>query len=267
MSSASALRHTVPVLKVTATPLTVDQTLTTLGELVAENRPHAVVGHNLHSVTLYHSDARFAELYNSASIVLLDGAPLAWIWGRLYPAGRPDGVRARNYRVGSTDWLTQIAKVEGLSRVAVLGTGVEANGAAVSRVKRMLPHAKVEGFAGAGWSARREVEALEWLQGFGPQLVLVGLGMPLQERVISRYLSEGPAAVYCAVGGAIDQLGGTQRLAPRWVGRIGLEWAWRLLFHPRRVGYRVFVEPFVLAGLLVRLQFRGAPASSKGAAQ
>ena len=84
-----------------------------------------------------------------------------------------------------------------------------------------------------------EEAAAAWLAEQRPQLVLVGLGMPLQEEVLRRRLDSLPPAVYCAVGGAIEQIAGIQKLAPRWLGRLGLEWAWRLLLHPRRVAYRV----------------------------
>jgi N-acetylglucosaminyldiphosphoundecaprenol N-acetyl-beta-D-mannosaminyltransferase len=89
--------------------------------------------------------------------------------------------------------------------------------------------------------------------------VLLGLGMPLQEQVLARRRANLPPAVYCAVGGAIEQIAGVQKLAPRWIGRLGLEWAWRLMLHPQRVAYRVFCEPWVLLGLLLRRRLRREP--------
>lgn len=237
-------RQEIPALSVTATPLTETGAVRAVERLIADGATHTVVGHNLHSVTLYHSDPAFAAFYDDASIVLLDGAPVAKLWAR----GR--GVRAGEYRVGSTDWISRIGAVDGLQRVAVLGADAASNSGAVARLRELLPHARIEGMPGAAWTDAREQEAAEWLGRFAPQLVLVGLGMPLQEQVISRLSAVCPPAVYCAVGGAIDQLAGRQRLAPRWIGRLGLEWAWRLAFHPRRVAYRVFVEPWKLAGLL-----------------
>lgn len=239
-------RQEIPGLGVTATPLTATGAAQAVGRLAADERTHTVVGHNLHSVTLYHSDDRFAAFYDEASIVLLDGAPVAKLWARRR------GVRSGPFRVGSTDWITELGTVEGLERVAVLGADAASNAGAVERLRTLLPQARVEGMPGTAWTDAREHDAARWLDGFAPQLVLVGLGMPLQERVIARLAQACPPAVYCAVGGAIDQLAGRQRLAPRWIGRLGLEWAWRLAFHPRRVAYRVFIEPWRLAALLHR---------------
>jgi len=241
-------RQRIPFLEVDATPLRVPELVAELTRYVQDGSTRTVLGHNLHSVTLTLADDGFRNLYEQSDIVLLDGAPVLWLWGR---TGNADGP-VMDYRLGSTDWLPALGQVQGLERIAVVGAGAEANAGAVARLKAIVPGAAVSGFPGEGWNASLEEAALQWLQGEQPQLVLLGLGMPLQEEVLRRRLAELPPAVYCAVGGAIEQLAGVQKLAPRWLGRLGLEWAWRLLVHPRRVAYRVFGEPWVLLWLLAR---------------
>ena len=86
---------------------------------------------------------------------------------------------------------------------------------------------------------------------FDPQLLLVGMGMPLQERLASELRGSTRVPVIAAVGGAVDQISGAQSLAPRWVGRMGFEWLWRLASDPRRLTGRYVVEPVRLAGLLL----------------
>jgi N-acetylglucosaminyldiphosphoundecaprenol N-acetyl-beta-D-mannosaminyltransferase len=214
-----------------------------------------VVGHNLHSVTLLHSDPGFRRFYEQSDVVLIDGAPVLWLWARALKVGEVQG-RIMDYRLGSTDWIPALAGVDGLERIAVIGAGAVANAEAVARLKRIVPRAQVDGMPGEDWNEELEESAVGWLSGQRPQLVLLGLGMPLQEQVLLRRLEMLPAAVYCAVGGAIEQIAGVQKLAPRWVGRLGLEWAWRLLLHPKRVAYRVLGEPWVLLGLLIRRRLR-----------
>lgn len=241
-------RQQVPLLDVDATPLRVPELMAELGRFLREGGTRTVLGHNLHSVTLAHSDPAFRSFYDRSDVVLLDGAPLLWLWGRTGNAAGP----VMDYRLGTNDWLPALGEVAGLERIAVVGAGPDANAGAVGRLRAIVPGARVSGFPGAGWNAAVEEEAVEWLRREQPQLVLLGLGMPLQEEVLQRRLGSLPPAVYCTVGGAIEQLAGVQKLAPRWLGRLGLEWAWRLLLHPRRVAYRVFGEPWVLLWLLAR---------------
>jgi len=256
-------RQRVPVLDVDATPLRVDELIHAMGGLIAEGNTATVLGHNLHSVTLFHSCPDFRSLYQDSSIVLLDGAPVALLWGLAHRKQlRPLGQGAMAYRLGSMDWIPELGKLPGLQRLAVVGAGREANTKAVMRLRSIVPGVRVDGMPGEGWDGATEDAVVKWLSDFRPQLVLLGLGMPLQETVLLRRLGELPPAVYCAVGGAIEQVAGIQKLAPRWLGRLGLEWAWRLLLHPGRVAYRVFVEPWKLAGLLIRRRFQ--PSQTKG---
>lgn len=245
-------RQHIPVLGVDATPLKVDDLLEVLAGFVADGTKRTVVGHNLHSVTLTHSDAGFRSVYEESDVVLLDGAPVLWLWSRTGKAVGP----VMEYRLGSTDWLPSLGRVTGLKRMAVVGAGAEANALAVEKLRSLVPGATVAGLPGEGWNDDVETAAVRWLAEQQPQLVLLGLGMPLQESVLQRRLGALPPAIYCTVGGAIEQLAGIQKLAPRWLGRLGLEWAWRLLLHPRRVAYRVFGEPWVLLWLLARRRLR-----------
>ncbi len=248
-------RQRVPVLDVDATPLTVPELTEVLNSFIAEGGTRTVAGHNLHSVTLLHSDPEFRSFYDQSDVVLIDGAPVLWFWNSARD-GAAGKTPAMDYRLGSTDWLPALADVRGLERIAVLGAGSAANDGAVARLRGIVPGAQVDGMPGEDWNDEVEERAAAWLAELRPQLVLLGLGMPLQEKVLLRRLAALPPAVYCTVGGAIEQLAGVQKLAPRWIGRLGLEWAWRLMLHPRRVGYRVFGEPWVLLGLLLRRRFR-----------
>jgi len=236
---------------VDATPLTVPELTAVLTCFVAEGTTRTVVGHNLHSVTLCHADPGFRAFYEQSDVVLIDGAPVLLLWARGSGARQGD-VPVMDYRLGSTDWIPALADIDGLERIAVIGAGSAANSQAVERLGTLVPRARVAGMPGEGWNGELEESAVQWLSDFRPQLVLLGLGMPLQEQVLTRRLATLPPAVYCAVGGAIEQIAGIQKLAPRWLGRLGLEWAWRLVLHPRRVAYRVFGEPWLLTALLIR---------------
>ncbi|GAB1689420.1 WecB/TagA/CpsF family glycosyltransferase [Krasilnikovia sp. M28-CT-15] len=71
-----------------------------------------------------------------------------------------------------------------------------------------------------------------------PDLVLVGLGFPKQEQVISRLRPDLPQTWFVGCGAAVNFVAGDVRRAPRWMQRTGLEWAHRLGTEPRRLARR-----------------------------
>ncbi|HEY5520659.1 MAG TPA: WecB/TagA/CpsF family glycosyltransferase [Candidatus Limnocylindrales bacterium] len=102
-------------------------------------------------------------------------------------------------------------------------------------------------------------EATAKLKAADPRIVLVGFGAPKQETWMARHQADMPQAVMLGIGQTIDILGGRVPAAPHWMTRVGLEWAFRMLRDPKRIGRRVFVDdpPFFTWMLRERLRRRG----------
>lgn len=103
-----------------------------------------------------------------------------------------------------------------------------------------------------------DARAVEQLRAASPQVLYVGLGPPKQERWMAAHQAELPATTMLGLGQTIDVLGGVVPAAPRWMTRVGLEWAFRMLRDPRRIGRRVFIDdpPFFWWMLRQRLARR-----------
>ncbi len=89
-----------------------------------------------------------------------------------------------------------------------------------------------------------------------PRIVLVGFGAPRQEMWMARHAQALPEAVMLGIGQTIDILGGLIPAAPSWMTRVGLEWAFRMLRDPRRIGRRVFVDDPPFFWWMLRSRFR-----------
>lgn len=76
---------------------------------------------------------------------------------------------------------------------------------------------------------------LKEIAALSPDLVLVALGVPRQEKLIHRHLSRFSKGVLVGVGGTFDVLSGKVRRAPKIVCRLNLEWLWRILRSPSRI--------------------------------
>ncbi|WP_139794551.1 WecB/TagA/CpsF family glycosyltransferase [Prescottella equi] len=214
-----------------------------------------LANHNLHSSYLWSADPHFRDVYREADMYVIDGWPVLML-ARL--AARENGVRLNSeHRVGSSDWLDElIARRAPLSVVAIGGTPQSSRKAAAV-MKESSPWIQWRAFDGYSFEKQDELEGGGVLDdALQPgSIVLVGMGMPLQEKWIASNLSRLHGIVVANVGGCIDYIAGEQSLAPRWMGRLGLEWAYRLACDPRRLAYRYLVEPIKFSGLLVRKKF------------
>ncbi|MEA2136084.1 MAG: N-acetylglucosaminyldiphosphoundecaprenol N-acetyl-beta-D-mannosaminyltransferase [Solirubrobacteraceae bacterium] len=71
-----------------------------------------------------------------------------------------------------------------------------------------------------------------------PDVIWVGLGVPLQEKFMAAMRERLEAPVLVGVGAAFDFHAGLKRQAPDSLQRLGLEWAFRLAQEPRRLWRR-----------------------------
>lgn len=88
-----------------------------------------------------------------------------------------------------------------------------------------------------GEDNERGEEARHRLTLFSPDIIFVAFGHPKQERWIARYISDFPKAkLIIGVGGAFDYWSGMIMRAPSLIRALGLEWLWRVLRQPWRIG-------------------------------
>jgi N-acetylglucosaminyldiphosphoundecaprenol N-acetyl-beta-D-mannosaminyltransferase len=104
--------------------------------------------------------------------------------------------------------------------------------------------------------ANRQVVAR--INRFRPHLLFVGMGMPRQERWIQDNRHTLEANIILPSGATLDYIAGAKRLAPRWMGALGLEWAFRLATEPRRLAHRYLVEPWGLVGAVTANALRSS---------
>jgi N-acetylglucosaminyldiphosphoundecaprenol N-acetyl-beta-D-mannosaminyltransferase len=78
-------------------------------------------------------------------------------------------------------------------------------------------------------------------------LILVGMGFPLQEKVCAYLASHLDHGVFIGEGGTFDyeSFGGSRRKAPRALQQMGLEWVWRLFLEPKRLIRQLAIPRFI----------------------
>lgn len=220
-----------------------------LVQAVASRRVAVLANHNLHSVALMRRSAEMRAFYAQASLTVIDGMPLVW-WGRVL--GLPLRRHHRLSWLDHLDTLLRLACQHGWTVAHVGGEpGIGERAAAV--LKHRHPGLRLAVHHGH-FPLRGDADAdvRQWLAQQAPAVVFVGMGMPRQEQWLHAHRSALPAAVYITSGATFDYVAGKIPTAPRWLGRIGLEWAFRLCSEPRRLARRYLIEPWSLMPWLLR---------------
>ncbi|MFM7321601.1 MAG: WecB/TagA/CpsF family glycosyltransferase, partial [Armatimonadota bacterium] len=72
--------------------------------------------------------------------------------------------------------------------------------------------------------------------------LFLGLGTPKQELVLANLYTSSNGCIFLGCGAGISYQSGSKRRSPRWIQKINMEWLFRFLHEPRRLGKRYFVE-------------------------
>lgn len=245
----------IKILGVNVNGLSISQLNALVGEAISRNQRWIIAHQNLHSIYVYHHDAKMRDFYAHANYTHIDGMALVLI-GRML--GFP---LVREQRVTYVDWtppLISAAATHGW-RVFYLGSqpGVAEQGAEVLRKQFPgLEIATMHGYFDANSDSQENQAVLAKINAYQPQILMVGMGMPRQEHWILDNLEKIGAHVILPAGAAIDYVAGAVPTPPRWAGRLGLEWLFRLLAEPKRLWRRYLVEPWFVLKLFLVERFK-----------
>ena len=195
---------------------------------------------NLDFVALARHDAQLREDLARSSLVVADGAPVAWL-------ARAAGA-TRVSRITGVDLVARLLEegaAQGGLRVAMYGGEEAVSEAAAAAIEADHPGVRVVARICPPYRELTEEERQSEraaLRAAAPDLVLVALGCPKQERLIAEYGDAVPAAVWIGVGGTFDFFAGKRRRAPRALQATGLEWAVRLVQEPARLWRRYLLR-------------------------
>ena len=244
----------ITFLGVTISLLTSRSLLDLVTACIVANYKVVIAHHNLHSLCLHSSAsfdaALFRRFYDEATYTLADGMSIVAL-GKLY------GRKIKScHRVAYNDWLPIMlpTAVRNGWRLFYLGSTADVadNGARI--LASRFPGLQIkthDGHFDVRKHGAENTKVLAQISEYQPHLLFVGMGAPRQEQWIQENRGDIDANVILSSGATLDYIAGAKRMAPRWMGSIGLEWAFRLATEPRRLAYRYLLEPWGLLGAVV----------------
>lgn len=144
--------------------------------------------------------------------------------------GRP--LKERIPGVELTAELLKIAAKEGTS-VYFFGGAPTTLEALKEVIKNEYPSLKVSGWAD-GYSKDKDT-VFEEIKALSPDIVLVALGVPMQEKLIYKHLKDFDSGIFMGVGGSFDVISKVKARAPKFFINHNLEWLYRILKEPKRI--------------------------------
>ena len=119
---------------------------------------------------------------------------------------------------------------------------------AADAAKVLNKDVQIAGSRNGFFSARDEAGIIETINASGADVLLVGMGVPMQDIWIARNRHRLNAKVVFGVGAQFDFWSGSISRAPRSLRRFGMEWLWRLAIEPKRMFSRYVVGNPVFIG-------------------
>jgi N-acetylglucosaminyldiphosphoundecaprenol N-acetyl-beta-D-mannosaminyltransferase len=224
---------------------------------LARRRDGVVLNVNAHCLNLCHEDEGLRNFFAAADVVFCDGAgvrlAVRMLGGRL------------PVRITYADWLPRLAALaeeRGFSLFFLGGRPGVAREAA-RRLEASHPDLRIvgarHGFFDHWAGSLENGTVVAEINAARPDFLLVGLGMPLQERWLMENRHGLDVGVALTGGAVFDYASGRLRRGPRLLTDNGLEWLARLIVEPRRLWRRYLLgNPLFLARVLAQRWREGA---------
>ncbi len=216
------------------------------------DHPRYVCTANLDHLVIAERDPDFREAYRHADLVVADGAPVVWLSRIASSVALPE-------RIAGSDLFWELGRLSGEANVRLffLGGVPGAAAKAAEILEQRNPGVRVAGtycpsFKMFETGAEQE-RIRRLIRQAAPDILLVALGAPKQEKWIATHKDRLGVPVSIGVGGAFEMAAGIRRRAPRWLQRWGLGWLFRFAQEPTRLFRRYFRDDLTyLAGALAR---------------
>jgi N-acetylglucosaminyldiphosphoundecaprenol N-acetyl-beta-D-mannosaminyltransferase len=201
---------------------------------------------NAHTLNRVCRDGAYREVLNRADLVFGDGTGVRW-------AARARGLKLRA-NLNGTDLTPALLAARPGTRVFLLGSTADRIAAGAEAFRARFPECPLVGFHhGYVQDEAASRAVIPEINAARPDVLLVGMGNPLQERWIDRWRGDLDAPLCIGVGGLLEYWTGALDRAPGWMRRAGIEWVHIMLRQPWKAGRYLAGNPAFIARLLLWL--------------
>lgn len=195
---------------------------------------------NPHSLVVAQTDSEFKEALTQANLVVADGVGIT-LTAKMIGLSIGQRITGHDYFFS----LLKSMQHRGQGRVFFFGSSQQVLALLARRFVAEFPELTLCGTYSplfGSWSEEEDRRMTAVINEATPDVLWVGMTAPKQEKWVAANCGRLNARVIGSIGAVFDFYAGTYSRAPRWISKIGLEWAYRFILEPRRMWRRNFVS-------------------------
>lgn len=203
---------------------------------ISEGKKVTIGNLNINAANVAYTNNFFASYIEECPIIFCDGKGIqlaAFLLGKKVPS-----------HITYHTWIWELVNFceEKNYSLFFLGSTDDVVKSAIKKVKQICPKITVSGYHGFFDKTNHENdEVIEMINKFNPHIVIVGFGMPKQERWISSNKGKINANIFLNGGAYLEWISGKKNQSPKILTKLGLEWFYRFLLEPRRLFKRYII--------------------------
>ena len=199
-----------------------------------------IITPNCDHIVQIEKNPELKPVWDGAELLLADGHPLLW-FAKWYKTPLKEKINGSSF----TPELCRRAAEKGY-RVFLLGAAPGVAQTAAENLKKAYPGIRIAGTFSPPYGFEKDPEEVKkvntMLRESNADILILGLGSPKQEIYSYNNMQQYQIPVTINAGATIDFLAGNKKRAPKWMVDNGLEWLYRTLQEPKRVGKRVLTD-------------------------
>jgi len=239
-------RHRNDFLGVPIDCLTFAQTIAAADRAIQSRQPLQHVCINVAKFIAMRSNMELDRDVRSSDIVSIDGAGIVWA-ARLLGIGVPERVAGIDLMQG----VIELCAAKGY-RPYFLGARPDVLQTAITNIRRRFPELQPAGSRDGYFGPEQEGDLVAEIRSSRADCLFIGMPTPRKERLLARHRHDFDVPFIMGVGGAFDVLAGQVRRAPKPVQAVGLEWLFRTVQEPLRLGPRYIATNAAFAAVMAK---------------
>ncbi len=219
-------------------------------KMINEKRVHHIMCLNPYKLMRIKSNNDLNIISKKADMHLACGAGIGWASRMLRTPLKE--------MISSLSFMMDIIRIAELKEYTIflVGGKPEIVEKAFSNIRKSFPRIRIVGRHGGFFNPEREKSVIEAIRKSEANIIFVGLGFPREDEWIYRNRKEFSNSVIISIGGNIDIISGEVKKAPAFFMARGLDWFYRILARPWRIGRLLRIALFVLQILFKRITMK-----------